>query len=451
MFNDERIIIQSGKIFRFANLIALVIALLNLLSMVISISFMKMAFNILLVSTEIAIIIVSSIILLYGELGFKNRIMDERVLQEKYLFYNKSITLLLISILLGYSFRLLGPLDIGGLNIPANQIIILLEGVGVFYIYYQFKKYDININYSFIENTKKDYYKIVFKKLLKFGIIIISMYLIAGIIGSLYYQDLGRFLVLFAAGIDSVIGLGGLYFLLSFLEKKDYDNEKTKVKISFVIAMLIYVGITLICACGETYVHSIIQKAMESIDAVSVDFTKIISKASEDLQRIAQFSSLGTMFINISLCYLMSYFKEVKKLRTLISILFVLFISQIICDEIEVILTMVSRYDMSLSRITALMTVYVNLIISLVFQVVYLLIIIVFVKDLKLPKVLIIIPIISIINVFVWVALNTMKASIFDNDMTLIILNVSVNSIISIIRWFVPMILIYKKYKLIEE
>ena len=65
MFNDERIIIQSGKIFRFANLIALVIALLNLLSMVISISFMKMAFNILLVSTEIAIIIVSSIILFH--------------------------------------------------------------------------------------------------------------------------------------------------------------------------------------------------------------------------------------------------------------------------------------------------------------------------------------------------------------------------------------------------
>ena len=131
MFNDERITIESGKIFKKANILAIIISVLFLIA------------RICVYIKHNDPILTASIILLYGELAFKDSVKDERILTEKNLFYSKHGKTLLIWILVGYSISMISSFNRSLSDVAPNYIIFIFQSLGAIYFYYMFKKNQI--------------------------------------------------------------------------------------------------------------------------------------------------------------------------------------------------------------------------------------------------------------------------------------------------------------------
>lgn len=319
MFNDERIIIERGKILRKINVIALVVSFIFLISRVIIYLF-SLSFNVVfLFNTELLTLFSSLIILLIGEKKYKNKLNDERITLEKYNYYNKSGIVLLIFVLIGYCISMIASDLRINMDFKTNYIIHTYEVLGILCFYYYFKKNDININYSFIENDNKTYYKHVWKNILKLFIFLIVTYLICGGISVVVYNNVKSFIKFFIAGNVSIIYLGGMYLLLSYFEKIDYDNNDNKlIKKPFIIIALLF------------FILSIISEVIQFGYNLLI-YHHLNSTVYDILQVLQEYTYSLSYYINILFIllfsFLLSYLKKTKKIKIVISLIFIVFLS----------------------------------------------------------------------------------------------------------------------------
>lgn len=205
------------------------------------------------------------------------------------------------------------------MDFKTNYIIHTYEVLGILCFYYYFKKNDININYSFIENDNKTYHKHVWKNILKLFIFLIVTYLICGGISVVVYNNVKSFIKFFIAGNVSIIYLGGMYLLLSYFEKIDYDNNDNKlIKKPFIIIELLF------------FILSIISEVIQFGYNLLI-YHHLNSTVYDILQVLQEYTYSLSYYINILFIllfsFLLSYLKKTKKIKIVISLIFIVFLS----------------------------------------------------------------------------------------------------------------------------
>lgn len=402
MFNDERIKIESGKICRKLNFLTLIFTSIYLLVRIMLYIKQKIQINDLgfgTFSTEIFTIISTVIILLYGEIKHKVEVKDERTDFLKYEFYNKSAKLLLISIVIGYAISMIGVLKRTFYDFTPNYIMFMFQIIGIAFLYINFKKKQININYSFINNNNKTYYKQVFKLIGYFALIAAIIYITCGIIACFIYQGIGYLGSFVIALIISIVGLGGEYLFLSFLEKLDYDDEKHRITKSFLITAFVYIGTLII----NVLLIELVKFIGES--DLFINKAQIIAEINQYKQYINFISSIYSI---ITLSYILSYFLQNKKIMMCIYIYYI----GVIISYIKSIVYYSPLYIMgpfgSLLSISRYLVInqWLNYIFIFSNLVLVLLLVLFIVKELKLSNALIILPIIRIIIQLIYMYFN---------------------------------------------
>ena len=321
MFNDERIIIERGKILKKINIIAIIVSFVFLVSRILIYkdSLGLPVFSLL--ATEICTLLTSVFIILIGEIKYKTNINDERIILDKYNYYNRKGKVLLIFVIIGYCISMIASDMRSVYDFRTNYIIHVYQLLGLLCFYYYFKKNDININYSFIENDNKTYYKCVLNNIVKLVVAIMIIYITCGIISVVIYQDIRSIITFFIAGITSSVVLGGMYLLLSFFEKKDYDTEDKLIKKPFIIIAIIYFILSLI-----SKILVLITKFITSSE-LHASVYEILQKVTEANYSVQFYS--GVFFI-LLFVFLLSYLKKSNNIKPIISIIFLIYCSSII-------------------------------------------------------------------------------------------------------------------------
>ena len=207
-------------------------------------------------------------------------------------------------------------------DFPPNDIIILFEIICVVYLYYQFKKNKININYSFIENYNGKYYKEVFKNIGLFALITLLIYAITGVISAVLADGTDTLISFIIAAVISIVALGGHYLLLSFIEKLDYDDQLNEVRNSFVAVTIVVCVLSLIYAIASIiYRNNVLENVSQNIDIISIT-SQIMHNAS----------LIKLTYVGIYCAYLVSYFNNNSDITKsisiyIISIIVIVFIS----------------------------------------------------------------------------------------------------------------------------
>ena len=396
MFNDERITIESGKIFRKANIITIIISMIFLIARMCVYIVHKDNISFGIFSTELCAIITATVILLYGEFAIRSEVKDERIITDKYHFYSKHGKTLLIWILVGYAISMIDSFRRSPSDIAPNQIIFVFQALGVVYFYYMFKKNQININYTFIENDRKTYYKQVWKLIGYLSLIIIIVYISCGMISMLLYQRFEYLLGFIFAAITSILGLGLQYLLLSFLEKKDYDNDKNKVSISFLISGLIVALTYLITAICSGVVVYVANNGLVSL------LGSFIAYATEVKNNIA---FITTTYLGISLSYLLSYCAKNKAVsKTIFAYFIMLYVTTFSSLVFNIPLHFIKIENEVMYYQTML---YVNTALALSFVIIFGLLVYFVIKEKGYNKKLILIPVIELICFFLGIYLST--------------------------------------------
>ena len=412
MFNDERIIIESGKIFRKTNIVALIISVVFLIVRLflyfLESDFPNTNLGFGLFSTEIVTIIMSLGIILYGELKYKDEVNDERIETVKYNYYNKSIKILLISIIAGYAVSMIDSFNRISYDFDANYIIWIFQVLGVALVYFNFKKKQININYSFINNDNKTYYKHVFKLIIYLGIACGIIYVSCGIVAALIYQEIIYLLTFFIVGIVSILGLGLQYLLLSFLEKIDYDDDKHKVTKAFIFPALICIVILV--------THAILFKVTYFIGESDItNKAQLIMKISEFN---ASLTFTSAIYEVVTLSYILSYFIKNKAVYKCIYIYFIVFVISTIIGIINFIpFHLISTSDLSLTVAEYIVINQMkNYILSYTNLILILLIVIFIITDLKLKKIWIVFPLVRLLMPLVYAYFNLIDKDVISQE-----------------------------------
>lgn len=438
MFLDERIIIQRGKIFRKLNIIAIVFAFVYLVCRMYIYSLVKAQSNFGLYSTEICTIVCAVIILLIGELYYKTNIDDERVLTNKYTFYSKNGKTLLFAIIIGYAISMIFYDNRSNYDFETNNIIIMFELVFVVYLYYQFKKNDININYSFIDKTNSQYYLDVLKNIGIFALVTGLIYTIVGVISTVIAGS-GEVLVGFLiAAVISIIILGSHYFLLSVIEKVDYDDLLNEIKNSIkIITIIVFILSMIYCVASIIYRNLTLENISGSTDKIA-----IVSVIMHNIKIFA------LTYIGIYCAYLLSYFKYDTSVNKGIA----LYIKGIIAITIiTVILSTVkniSVYNLTLDvyaeRMHALKTLKRVLLVSNILEVILILLygyfILTLVRDKKYSFYLILLPVFLLISFILVLTVTDTKEYIIKCINALY-------EIIKVCQWSILSIVLIKEIK----
>lgn len=437
MFLDERIAIQSGKIFKKVNILVIIISLLFLISRSIIYIFSKQNISFGLFSTEICTLLCASIILIYGEIKYITNEVDERSIFNKYEYYARKGKILLIWILVGYAISMIDSFKRIASDFPPNQIIFIFQVVGVIYLYYQFKKNQININYTFINNDKKTYYKQVFIKIGYLILIIIGIYFTCGIISIIIYNNLEYILIFLIAAIHSILGLGLQYLLLSHLEKIDYDNEKDIVKKPFLISGII---VTTILFIQTILVFLSLYIAENGLVSKMGEFLSSITNTRNNLGFIA------SIYGGIALCYLLSYCLKNKMIKRSISIYLLLMVITTITGIISNIPAIILDHSFELIQSYYQSITYVNTFFSITYIIIFGFIIYSLIKEKGINNNMILIPILELLFFFLCIFLST-QGSIGR------IISSTLNSFIDFLAWLLFYLLVYKmkNKKEIEE
>lgn len=442
MFLDERIIIQRGKIFRKLNVIAIMFALIYLFCRLSIYNGVSESLFIGIFSTEICTIICSLLVLLIGELYFKTDIDDERVITQKYEFYSKSGKFLLFAVIIGYSISMIFYDKRSIYDFPANDIIILLELICIVYLYYQFKKNNININYTFIENYNGRYYKEVFKKIGFFALITLLIYIVTGVISAILTGGPDALISFLIAAIVSIVVLGGHYLLLSFIEKLDYDDQINEIKNSFKVVTIVVCLFALV-----NCIASIINKNLV-LENVSNNLEKI-SITSQIMHNIGL---ILPTYIGIYCSYLLSYFKNnlvISKTLSIfiISIIVIVFISVILNTFNQVLLynLQLNIFDITRKTLRRMKTLlFFTVLLEIIYIILYGYVVIVLIREKKYTYYLILLPTMVLISFVLFSFITETKESILK------ILN-AFYQIISVCQWGILGFILIKEVKYFDE
>ncbi len=303
MFYDERIHTECGKIYRRGILFAVIVTFLYAVFRAVNL-FLTDEFVIRHFTTEIFIILCGIIILLWDLIAFSGS-HDERVEFEKHNFYVKAAKCFLIATLAGYAFAIPFASERSTGDVPVNYIILLLEILGIMYFYYAFKSRDISFNYTFIEKRSGEYYANVGLNILKLAGILAFPFGFAIVLDCLLHAPFSSLIVILLSYIGSVLGLGAEYFLLSWVEKRSYEDESGNLidRGCFVvcIGMLIVYLFSSVVAIRQHYITFMMDRNHPLFD--SLPFGQVVAMLS-NLQLVIGF--LFSLVLVIAVSYIMS-------------------------------------------------------------------------------------------------------------------------------------------------
>lgn len=146
------------------------------------------------------------------------------------------------------------------------------------FFYYQFKRKQININYTFIQKSKKEYYLHILKLIAVLSLTIFTVYIICGFISCLIYKEVGVIVTFLIAALISSVDLSIVYLFLSYLEKSDYDNEKSSLKRSFLIPGVMVSLTFLILGISNAIYYNIINNGLVSTPGAFITYVNLINK-----------------------------------------------------------------------------------------------------------------------------------------------------------------------------
>ncbi len=433
MFNDERISLQIGKIYKKANFIVILIASIFFIARAMFYLLETGSLPISLFSTEIVSILVAVIILLFGEINYYNKEKDEMIIYKKYSFYSQAGKYLLIAIIFGYALSMINSFRRIGFDFPPNTIIFVYQIIGLIYFYFQFKKNNININYSFINNDNKSYYLNILKRILYLAITILIIYFVCGFISVISYSNISYLITFVVAAIYSIIGLGFEYLFLSFLEKLQYDNQSNCLKISYLICGIILI-LLFLCLSFVNLAISYISYEGGISNLGSV--ISILNNSSTNIEYLIY------CFIGLTMSFIVSYSYK-NKLTTSSIRAYLLFIIITLLWNLtnSVIVIYISNNDFIIDylNITNIIKIVLNIVNILLFT----LILYALIKEKGFSKKLYIIPITEIIIYVITIFLNTQNnLKIFASFLSGFYLTIG---------WLIFIIITYKNSKKLQK
>ncbi len=242
-FCDERINYESGRIYRRGILLAVLYTVLFTVSRLL---FTGGFSGITHYLTEGTMILSGAVILLVGWIrwGFSQ---DERSRFEAHRYYLTAGKVFLVLALAGYAISI--PFRVRADNdYPVNELILHLEALGCVYFFYSFKRCRVSFNYTFIHERGWRYFRRVLLNIAKLAGILLIPYGIAALLDLWLYGSVTMYVSLIFGYIYSTVGLGLDYFLLSLLEKLNYDEDRPRgmkkgTFVAFLVAVILQAGV----------------------------------------------------------------------------------------------------------------------------------------------------------------------------------------------------------------
>lgn len=435
MLNDETNV-KIGTIFKKANILVIIIAsIFFVVRAILYVLDSVLPFPISQFSIELISILGSSGILLFGKFYYTNE-NDEAIIHKKYTFYIQASKYLLIAIIFGYTISSLASFKRIGFDFPPSTIIFVYQIFGLIYLYFQFKKNNININYSFINSDNKSYYLNVLKRILYFLGISIAIYFVCGLIFFFRYRPffeiISNAIICIIIPICFIIGIGLEYLFLSFLEKIEYDNKGNHLKISYLISGIILVLLFLCLSLVNLAISYIsFKEDIPNLESVYI----ILYNSSTNIEYIIYF------FIILTLSFFVPYFYN-NKLTTFSIKAYWLF--TIIIMLFKLISSTIGLYSLDYNLMMESLTInIINIPLNIISLLLFIIIIYALIKENGFSEKLFIIPIIEIIIYVITIILTT------QNDLK--ILSSFLNSFYPAIRWLIFIIIAYidsKKLKI---
>lgn len=305
MFNDERINLECGRIYRKGILFAVLVTLLYVVSRTISL-IIEGTFHSVVTYTEAMILILGIGFLLVGSVRFGNG-GDERTAFERYTFYKKAGISFIIAVFGTYILTI--PFTtaemLGGQYY--NHLLILLEVLGYLYIFYAFKTSEININYSFIAEESSVYYRRVFKLIGALWLWLFLPFLIAASWELILYRSWQGALMILLAYIGSAVGLSLEYFFISLVEKCSYDGISDGrfaigTKIAIIVSLVVEFFIAVL---RYSYVYFVTGNLQEVPIVGSLG--SILAIISQNIKR---WEYLSIVLVGLVVCHIMSQVKK---------------------------------------------------------------------------------------------------------------------------------------------
>ncbi len=253
MFHDERINQTCGRIYQSGILLAVLYTALFTSGRLI---FTGGFGGLMHYLTEAAVLLFGVGILLVDLIrwGFSR---DERAVFERHTYYLTAGKVFIIAALAGYAISI--PLRARVSNdYPVNELILHLETLGCVYFFFAFKRHEVSFNYTFIQEQGWGYYRRVLLNIGKLALILLLPFATAALLDLALHHSFFMYLAILMGYVYSVIGLGLAYFLLSLLEKLNYDEESVKnlkkgTLVAWILALAVE-GITVLLAVIQAVV-----------------------------------------------------------------------------------------------------------------------------------------------------------------------------------------------------
>lgn len=222
-FCDERINDESGRIYQWGIFWAVLYTLVFTAARLLFIGDIK-AFTLSLFLSEIFVIATGIVLLTVGLVrwGFAK---DERRAAEKHRYYLTAGKIFLIAAEAGYALSIPLRSQSAVNDYPINTLFIHLLTLGGVFFLYAFKRREICFNYSFIEERGWGYYGRVLSNIGKFALIMLIPFGVASAIDFFSHMSAVYFFAIWTAYAVTTFDLGLCYFLLSLVEKLNYDEE----------------------------------------------------------------------------------------------------------------------------------------------------------------------------------------------------------------------------------
>jgi len=286
-FNDERINSALAKIYRNGMIIATIITLAYALLRAVYLNANDaLLFKYML--TEGAMSMCSIIIIVIGLIRFKGD-KDERIERDMAQYYLKGAKVFLIVTISAYAISI--PYsrgkDFG--DMPLNILMNSLIALAYVYIYYNFRKNKIEINYSIINNSTGKYLLLVLANIGKFALGALVPFFIAGIIDLFVNKSIIFMLSTLASGAASVITIGSEYFIISLVEKLYYNDERP---VLFKRGLIIF-AIMLIVA---VVLKGLLDLAFVLVAEFGMNYEGVIGALGERLAEISTYRKTVTYF-----------------------------------------------------------------------------------------------------------------------------------------------------------
>ncbi|MBQ7910503.1 MAG: hypothetical protein IJ363_06920 [Clostridia bacterium] len=310
-FDDERINYESGRIYQWGILWAVLYTAVFALSRLLFLGNAE-GVSLSLFISEIAVIVSGAVILLIGLIrwGFGR---DERRVAEKHRYYLTAGKVFLITAVAGYALSI--PLrSQSGLNdYPINELLMQLEVLGCVYFFFAFKRRQISFNYTFIHETGWGYYGHVLRNIGRLALYALIPFGAAAVLDLLTHMSTVYFNAIGIAYALTVYDLGLCYFLLSLLEKLNYDEESPKnLKRGTFIALIIAIGKQAEVFICQILAAWVAQYGMTEQLPEGVTFGELLAEASTDAREAAYPALVAAA---LALCFLMEQTRHSRRVR----------------------------------------------------------------------------------------------------------------------------------------